>query len=118
MTLRLVAAAVLLATPFARAQVPSPAAPMMRSGPMPHRFGASREPVTNAPFTATFTVTSSEKLQDGTELSHMVKRSVFRDSLGRFREEVTLPARGNVNAHDDHDSGSRSKDIHQSRHGA
>lgn len=69
-------------------------------GPGPMGFGGDRggfgmrQPVTNAPYTATFTSTSTEKLQDGTLLTHTSTRVAERDSLGRTREEVTMPARG------------------------
>lgn len=68
--------------------------------PGPMGFGGERggfgmrQPVTNAPYTATFTSTSTEKLQDGTVLTHSSTRTAERDSLGRTREEVTMPARG------------------------
>lgn len=60
----------------------------------PGGFGPMHQPVTNAPYSATFTTVATEKLQDGTALSHTVTRTVSRDSLGRTREEITLPARG------------------------
>ena len=69
-------------------------------GPGPMGFGGDRggfgmrQPVTNAPYTATFTSTSTEKLQDGTVLTRNSTRTVERDSLGRTREEVTMPAHG------------------------
>ncbi len=70
-------------------------------GPMDHgRMGfgpggfGMRNPVTNAPYSATYTSTSTEKLQDGTVLTHTGTRTVTRDSLGRTREEITMPARG------------------------
>jgi hypothetical protein len=53
-----------------------------------------RQLVTNAPYSATFTTVATEKLQDGTTLNHTVTRVVSRDSLGRTREEITMPARG------------------------
>ena len=67
-------------------------------GPGPMGFGGDRggfgmrQPVTNAPFTATFTSSSTEKLQDGTVISHASTRTTVRDSLGRTREDVTMPA--------------------------
>lgn len=56
-------------------------------------FGLMQPPVTNAPYAATFTSTETEKLQDGTVLTRNVTRVATRDSLGRTREEVTMPAR-------------------------
>jgi hypothetical protein len=69
-------------------------------GPGPMGFGGDhggpgmRTPVTNAPYTATFTSSSTEKLQDGTVLTHSSTRVAERDSLGRTREEITMPAHG------------------------
>lgn len=94
MTLRLVAATVLLVTPIAFAQGPAPAGQRMPLGPMSHMFGPMREPVTNAPYSATFISTFTQKLQDGTVLTHTSTRTVARDSLGRVREEITGPSRG------------------------
>ncbi len=72
-------------------------------GPMEHgRMGfgpggfGMRSAVTNAPYSATYTSTSTEKLQDGTVLTHTGTRTVTRDSLGRTREDITMPARGNT----------------------
>ena len=67
-------------------------------GPADHGFegrgpGLARAAVTNAPYSATFTSTSTEKLQDGTVLTRISTRTVARDSLGRTREEITMPAR-------------------------
>jgi hypothetical protein len=62
-------------------------------GPGEGGFGMMK-PVTNAPYSATFTSTSTEKLQDGTVLNHNSTRVVSRDSMGRTREEVTMPAHG------------------------
>ena len=69
-------------------------------GPGPMGFGGDRggfgmrQPVTNAPYAGTFTSSSTEKLQDGTVITHSSTRTAERDSLGRTREEVTMPARG------------------------
>lgn len=72
-------------------------------GPMEHGPGGfggpMRAPVTNAPYTATFTDISSGKLQDGSALTRTETRTVERDSLGRTREEVTMPAHGSRAAH-------------------
>lgn len=84
-------AAVLCAALPAMAQ-PGPGGPMQHG---PGGFGGPmRSPVTNAPYSASFTDTSSEKLQDGSALTHTDTRTVARDSLGRTREETTLPAHG------------------------
>ena len=94
---RVLSASFLLAAIPAFAQG-GPGGPMER-GPMGHGpaamgFDGMRQPVTNAPYTATFTSTSTEKLQDGTALTRSSTRVVERDSLGRTREEVTVPAHG------------------------
>ncbi len=71
-------------------------------GPMEHGpggYGPMRTPVTNAPYSATFTSTSTEKLQDGTVLTRTDTRTASRDSMGRTREEVTFPAHGDEPAH-------------------
>lgn len=96
MKLYLLSASVLLATLPVLAQGPAgPGAhPFAPGGPGPMGFGFGHQPVTNAPYSATFTTTATEKLQDGTALTHTVTRIVSRDSLGRTREEVTFPARG------------------------
>jgi hypothetical protein len=104
MKMRLVSATLLLAAVPVFAQGPAgpggPGGPgfggpgMGRGfGPAEGGFGLLRQPVTNAPYSATFTSTSTEKLQDGTVLTHSTTRVVARDSLGRTREEVTMPAR-------------------------
>lgn len=93
---RLLSASVLLAAIPALSQG-GPGGPGMEHGPVGFG-GAMRAPVTNAPYSATFTSSSSEKLQDGTILNHSSNRMVARDSLGRTREEVTLPPRGGAEA--------------------
>jgi hypothetical protein len=98
MKIRLLSAAVLLAAMPLLAQGPGgpgggPGFMGRGFGPMEGGFGMMRQPVTNAPYSATFTSTSTEKLQDGTVLTHTVTRIATRDALGRTREEVTMPAR-------------------------
>ena len=72
-------------------------------GPMDHGPGGfggpMRTPVTNAPYSATFTSTSTEKLQDGTVITRTDTRSASRDSMGRIREELDFPAHGDKPAH-------------------
>jgi hypothetical protein len=97
MKMRLVSASLLLAAMPVFAQGPGgPGGPgPMGRGLIPAEggFGMMRQPVTNAPYSATFTSTSTEKLQDGTILTHSTTRVATRDSLGRTREEITMPAR-------------------------
>ncbi len=66
-----------------------------RMGFGPGSFGM-RNPVTNAPYSAVYTTTSTEKLQDGTVLTHTSTQTVTRDSLGRTREEITAPTHGDA----------------------
>lgn len=80
---------------------PGPQGAGMRAphGPMgPGGRGAGIRPaeiVTNAPYSATFTDTRIEKLQDGSVLKHTTVRTVARDTQGRLREEITFePRRG------------------------
>jgi len=96
MKLPLLSASMLLAALPVLAQGPAgPGAPVPHGfGHGPTGFGHMRQPVTNAPYSATFTMVATEKLQDGTTLNHTVTRVVARDSLGRTREEITMPARG------------------------
>ena len=86
------------------AQQPGPEAgpqgPGMRAGhgpmgPMGRGMGMRHEVVSNAPYSATFTDTRTEKLQDGSVLTHTNVRTVARDTQGRLREEITFePRRG------------------------
>ena len=79
---------------------PGPKGPEMRAGhgpmgPMGRGMGMHREVVSNAPYSATFTDTRTEKLQDGSVLTHTSTRTVARDTQGRLREEITFePRRG------------------------
>jgi len=77
-----------------------PQGPGMRAGhglmgPMGRGMGVHHEVVSNAPYSATFTDTRTEKLQDGSVLTHTSIRTVARDTQGRLREEITFePRRG------------------------
>lgn len=48
-------------------------------------------PIPNAPFSAQFTSASVMTDHEGKQVQHSGTSSVYRDSLGRTREEVTLP---------------------------
>lgn len=50
--------------------------------------------VTGAPFSATFSTESSETLADGNQIQHNTTGSIARDSQGRTRRDMTLPAFG------------------------
>lgn len=53
---------------------------------------AFRKTVTGAPYSATFTLQSSQTLGDGNHVTHNSSGSMARDSQGRTRRDVTLPA--------------------------
>lgn len=50
--------------------------------------------VKGAPFTATATSQSTRTLADGNHITRTTTTNLYRDSQGRFRKEVTLPAIG------------------------
>jgi len=107
----LLAAAVLSISGVAYAQDNPPAPP---SGPPPghhHRFagapmaddmmgfvrfeaGLGGKTVTNAPFSATFTSKTAQVLSDGNQINRTSTGSIARDSEGRTRRDMTLPAIG------------------------
>lgn len=59
-----------------------------------HGMGGHRvEAIANAPFTAQFTESGTFTDRQGAQQQHSSTSIIFRDSLGRVREEVTLPAR-------------------------
>jgi len=89
------------------------AAPPPPSGPGPghHRFrngfmsddmmgfvgfeaGLGGKTVTGAPFSATFTSKTTQVLSDGNQINRTSTGSIARDSEGRTRRDVTLPAIG------------------------
>jgi hypothetical protein len=56
--------------------------------------GMHERTVTGAPFTATFTTESTQTLADGNQIQHNSTGSIARDSQGRTRREMNLPAIG------------------------
>jgi hypothetical protein len=56
--------------------------------------GLSDKVVTGAPFTATMTTTSTQTLADGNIIKHESSGSLTRDSQGRTRRDMMLPAFG------------------------
>ncbi|MGA7922319.1 MAG: hypothetical protein WCA38_21865 [Candidatus Acidiferrales bacterium] len=50
--------------------------------------------ITGAPFRATFSTQSSQTLADGNQIQHNSTGSIARDSQGRTRRDLTLPAIG------------------------
>jgi len=55
-----------------------------------HAYGASRTPVTGAPYSAVETVQSQQLLANGNQISHSEQSNVYRDSQGRTRTERTI----------------------------
>ena len=75
---------------------PAPPAGGMHRGPGGPGFGreglhTAVAPVTSAPLTAKYTSTSSFTTREGKSVERDGSTSVYRDSLGRTREDVTLP---------------------------
>jgi hypothetical protein len=56
--------------------------------------GLGDKTVTGAPFSASFTTESTETLSDGNQIKHTSTGSIARDSQGRTRRDMTLPAFG------------------------
>jgi hypothetical protein len=56
--------------------------------------GLGDKTVTGAPFSATFSTESTETLGDGNQIKHTSTGSIARDSQGRTRRDMTLPAFG------------------------
>ena len=50
--------------------------------------------VKGAPFSAVATSETTQTLADGNHIAHKTQTALYRDSVGRFRKEVTLPAIG------------------------
>jgi hypothetical protein len=71
-------------------------------GPMMHEgigflgfeAGLGEKTVTGAPFSANFSTESTQTLADGNQIQHSSTGSIARDSQGRTRREMTLPAIG------------------------
>jgi hypothetical protein len=56
--------------------------------------GLGDKVVTGAPFSATITTESTQTLADGNQIQHTSSGSLARDSQGRTRRDMTLPALG------------------------
>jgi hypothetical protein len=115
MRMSLIAAVVLLfASGVAQAQgdagAPPPPGPG-RMGPGPRPFdefgfvgfeaGIGGKTVTGAPFSATFSTQSTQTLADGNQIQRNTTGTFARDSQGRVRREMTLPAIGRLAASGD-----------------
>ncbi|MGH8115240.1 MAG: hypothetical protein ACREPS_09355, partial [Rhodanobacteraceae bacterium] len=56
--------------------------------------GLGGKTVTGAPFTATLSVQKTQTLADGNQINRSTTGTIARDSQGRVRREMTLPAIG------------------------
>jgi len=56
--------------------------------------GLGDKTVTGAPFSASFSTETSETLADGNQIKHTSTGTIARDSQGRTRRDMTLPAFG------------------------
>src|ERR1700723_790240 len=56
--------------------------------------GLGDKTVTGAPFSASFSTESTETLGDGNQIKHTSTGTIARDSQGRTRRDMTLPAFG------------------------
>ena len=84
---------------------PPPQRDWGRHGPGPDGFefggmarGFGGKTVAGAPFTATVTSSHSEKLADGNSIANNFSGTLARDSQGRTRREMSLPAIGPLSA--------------------
>ena len=83
------------------AQIPGGPGEGMLAGPIGERIELlgfegmhGRKVVTGAPFSAIAVSETTQTLGDGNHISRKTQTNLFRDSQGRFRKEVTLPAIG------------------------
>ena len=58
--------------------------------------GLGDKVVTGAPFSASFSTESTETLADGNQIKHTSTGTIARDSQGRTRRDMTLPAFGPI----------------------
>jgi len=108
-TLAALCAALISAGVLMAQNAPPPPAPLEggggEQGPGPGPFGDRIEilgfggwhggkVVTGAPFSALATTETVQTLQNGTTITHKTQASLYRDSEGRFRKEVTVTAIG------------------------
>src|SRR5271154_7411594 len=56
--------------------------------------GLGDKTVTGAPFSASFSTETTETLADGNQIKHSSTGTIARDSQGRTRRDMTLPAFG------------------------
>ena len=99
----LTGAALLLFCGAASAQAPPPGPPpgFHHGGGGPMEFGRfemglNGKTVTGAPYSAQIVIQRSQTLGDGTHITQQSSGAVYRDSSGRVRNEMTLPALGSL----------------------
>jgi hypothetical protein len=63
-------------------------------GFMEFEMGLGGKTVSGAPFTANFTTQTTQVLADGNRIAHSTSGTLARDSQGRSRRDMTLPAIG------------------------
>lgn len=93
----LTAALVLLGGAVAYGQAPPPGPPGFHHGGGPMAFdriemGLGGKTVTGAPYSAQIVSQRSQTLSDGTHITQQSSGAVYRDTAGRVRHEMTLPA--------------------------
>jgi len=96
------AVVIMSALAFAQEPGPPPPPPGPDGGPMMHGPGGfgDGKTVTGIPLTAQMVVTRENTLADGNHISRTTQTTVYRDSQGRVRQEMTVdagtPATGSV----------------------
>jgi len=102
---KLVIAAILACSLGAFAQGPPPGPPGPRHGGGPMEFGRFEmglmgKTVTGAPYSAQVVSQWTQTLADGTHMTRQTTGAVYRDSSGRVRREMSMPALGMLTGSD------------------
>jgi hypothetical protein len=79
---------------FYEAMGPGPDGPPEAIGFVEFEEGVSGKTVSGAPFSASFSTQTTQVLSDGNQIQRSTTGSLARDSQGRTRREMTLPAIG------------------------
>ncbi|MGH9747814.1 MAG: hypothetical protein ACRD59_17095 [Candidatus Acidiferrales bacterium] len=79
---------------FYEAMGPGPGEPPDAIGFVEFEEGVSGKTVSGAPFTASFSMQTTQVLSDGNQIQRSTTGSLARDSQGRTRRDMTLPAIG------------------------
>jgi len=96
----LLAVVALLCGAAAHGQAPPPGPPpgfVLSGGPIEYshfEMGLSGKTVTGAPYSAQIAIQRNQTLSDGTHISQQHSNAIYRDSAGRVRREMSLPAIG------------------------